>query len=75
MTKLHDIRAIIDGKDKTFNMAEGMESILMAFKMKSEGMELSKEDYFYAGYVLSNPIVRDRLMKWYKVEMELKMKS
>lgn len=56
-------------------MTEGMESILQAFKMKSEGIELSKEDYFYAGYILSNPIMREKLMKWYKAEMKIKMNS
>jgi len=75
MTKLHDIRAIVNGinSDKTFNMTEGMESILRAFKMRSESMELTKEDYFYAGYVLANPIIRDNLMKWYKAEMKIRM--
>lgn len=75
MTKLHDIRAIINGiySNKTFNIAEGMESILQAFKMRSESMELTKEDYFYAGYVLSNPIMREKLMKWYKAEMKIRM--
>lgn len=77
ITKLHDIRAIINGiySNKTFSMTEGMESILQAFKMKSEGIELSKEDYFYAGYILSNPIMREKLMKWYKAEMKIKMNS
>ena len=77
MTKLHDIRTIINGiySNKTFNISEGMESILQAFKMRSESIELTKEDYFYAGYVLSNPIMREKLMKWYKAEMKIRMNS
>lgn len=77
MTKLHDIRAIINGiySNKTFNISGSMESILQAFKMRSESIELTKEDYFYAGYILSNPILRDNLMKWYKAEMKIRMNS
>lgn len=69
-----EIRSLIEGKKKKVKLSEETIIFIKAFEEKAQGITLSKEDYFYAGYILSNPIVRENLVKNYKQKLEIEQK-
>ena len=69
-----EIRSLISGKKKKIKISEEIIILIKAFEEKAQEVNLSKEDYFYAGYVLSNPIIRENLVKNYKQKLEIEQK-
>lgn len=69
-----EMRELIKGNKRRIRLSEEMTILIRAFEQKTKDMNLSKEDYFYAGYILSNPIARENLVKNYKEMYEIEQK-
>lgn len=57
-----DVRAILQGKNKEIVIPLQVISIFESWKMKRKEIvssDATAEEIFYAGYILSNPCVRD----------------
>lgn len=65
-----DVRSLLNGHIRKYAMSEEMKLCFEAWKerMQENNQPLTMEDCFYAGYILSNPVIRDNLMKIKKAE-------
>lgn len=70
----YEIRGLIKGIKRKIKMSKEMITLIKAFEEKAQDVKLSKEDYFCAGYILSNPVVRENLVKNYKQKLEIEQK-
>ena len=64
--KTYEVKAMIDGNSRKIEMNETIENCFKKYKTIFENeteKELTPADAFYAGYILSNPILREMLMK------------
>lgn len=74
--KVYDTRSILDSEPKKVICSVAVQSCFEAFMdiVRKNNIELNKFDVFYAGYILSNPILREELVKNKMKEKEIEEK-
>ena len=68
---VYELRSVINGKPKKTQATNEMVSCFEEFKKlmsKHTNEGISDFEFFYAGYILANPIVREQLMKERKAQ-------
>jgi len=70
--KTLELRALLDGKEKVIEIPVEIQKIYNLWKEKRGDEVLNPLEIFYAGYVLSNPILRDKYRKSNQINVEYK---
>ena len=68
---VYELRSVINGKPKKIQATNEMVSCFEEFKKlmsKHTNEGISDFEFFHAGYILANPIVREQLMKERKAQ-------
>lgn len=71
--QVYDVRKLINGEKRKITFPEAIQSVFLEFKKLDEN--LTEQDLFYAGYILSNPVVREQFMKDKKEKKPLRCKE
>lgn len=70
--KTLELRALLDGKEKVIEIPVEIQKIYNLWKEKRGDEVLNPLEIFYAGYILSNPILRDKYRKSNQINVEYK---
>lgn len=68
--KTLELRALLDGKEKVIEIPVEIQKIYNLWKEKRGDEVLNPLEIFYAGYVLSNPMLRDKYRKSNQINVE-----
>ena len=61
--KTLELRALLDGKEKVIEIPAEIQKTFSVWKEKRKGEVVDPLEIFYAGYVLSNPVLREQYKK------------
>ena len=65
--KTLELRSLLTGKEKVIDIPVEIQNAFEIWKRKRKGDVLDPLEIFYAGYIMSNPMVRDEYKKSEKV--------
>lgn len=70
--ELYEVRSIINSKPRKITACEDLIMCFQEYKklIEKNNLPINEIDLFYAGYVISNPIVRENLLKERKQEIK-----
>lgn len=70
--ELYEVRSIMNSKPRKIIANEDLIMCLQEYKklMEKNNLPINEIDLFYAGYILTNPIVRENLLKERKQEIK-----
>ena len=61
--KTLELRALLEGKEKEIEIPTEIQKTFFVWKQKRKGEVVDSLEIFYAGYVLSNPVLREQYKK------------
>ena len=65
-----ELRRLLENEILTIEIPENIENFFNAYckkRKKVDGKDIEPLEFFYAGYILSNPIIREKFMKEYNL--------
>ncbi len=70
--KVYEFRSVMNGKPKKITAIQNLVICLQEYKklMQKNNLPVDELDLFYAGYILANPVIREKLLKQRKREMK-----
>lgn len=70
--ELYELRSIINSKPRKITASEDLIMCFQEYKklIEKNNLPINEINLFYAGYVISNPIVRENLLKERKQEIK-----
>lgn len=65
--KTVELRSLLQGKEKTIDIPAEVIQAYNNWKQKRKDIVIQPEEIFYAGYIMSNPIVRQQYQQDKKI--------
>ena len=70
--KTLELQSLLKGEEKQIEIPVELQKVFETWKKRRGDDVLHPLEIFYAGYVLSNPVLRDQYRKFNKINVEYK---
>lgn len=70
--KTLELQSLLKGEEKQIEIPVELQKVFETWKERRGDEVLQPLEIFYAGYVLSNPVLRDQYRKFNKINVEYK---